>query len=291
MLCFTNIVSYQSQQLLLFSDAGHHEGEEVECDTNSYLPICEANKKPYIGQQFKTINDAWEFYKKYGAASGFGTRKSTAKKGKYGQILYRYFICTREGAKPESQKEVPESSRRKTKKRRTPSTRNGCKATIKVNIQDDGKYVVTRFEESHNHELVSEECRPFMKQNRKIDQSHQMIMLKCAKANIGPVRAFRVFKELVGSYDDVGCTSKDFKNLNYDMNSHADGVDAQLLLDRFLSKRDCDDGFKCEYLTDEFDKVKSLFWCDSIGVRNYSVFGEAVSFDATYSTNRLNSWM
>ncbi|XP_057770816.1 protein FAR1-RELATED SEQUENCE 5-like [Salvia miltiorrhiza] len=259
---------------------------EIECDAKSYLPVCDSRKKPYMGQQFTSVNDAYQFYKKYGSASGFGTRLGSAKKGKHGQILYRYFICTREGYKPESQKDVTESSTRKTKRRRKPSTRNSCKATIKVNLRDeDGKYVVTRFDESHNHELVSEECRPFMKQNRKIDQSHQMIMLRCAKANIGSMRAFRIFKELVGGYDDVGCTSKDFKNLSYDINSHADGFDAQLLLDRFISKRDCDDGFKCEYLTDEFDKVKSLFWCDSIGVQNYSVFGDAVSFDATYSTN------
>ncbi|XP_057811496.1 protein FAR1-RELATED SEQUENCE 5-like [Salvia miltiorrhiza] len=121
-----------------------------------------------------------------------------------------------------------------------------------------------------------------------MDESHQLIMLKCAKANIGLVRAFRIFKELVGSFEEVGCTSKDFKNLSYTMNSYADGVDAQLLLDRFLSKRETNECFKCEYLVDETHKVKSLFWSDVVAVQNYSLFGDVVFFDATYTTNRYD---
>ncbi|XP_057811459.1 protein FAR1-RELATED SEQUENCE 5-like [Salvia miltiorrhiza] len=219
---------------------------------HSYLPICEDSKKPYVGKVFKTLDEA------------------------------------REGVKPDSKKDISESSVQKKIRRRKPSTRNGCKARITATLNDDGNYVFTSFSELHNHSLVTEDVRHLMKFNRKMDESHQMIMLKCAKSNIGPVRAFRIFKELVGSFEEVGCTSKDFKNLSYSMNSYADGVDAQLLLDRFLSKRKTDECFKCEYLVDETHKVKSLFWSDAVAVQNYSLFGDAVSFDATYTTNRYD---
>ncbi|XP_057811252.1 protein FAR1-RELATED SEQUENCE 5-like [Salvia miltiorrhiza] len=244
--------------------------------------------KPYVGKVLKTLDEAYEFYSMYGHAVGFDTRRGGIKRGKHRQVLYQYFICRREGVKPDSKKDISESSVQKKIRRRKPSTRNGCKARITATLNDDGNYVFTSFSELHNHSLVTEDVRHLMKFNRKMDESHQMIMLKCAKSNIGPVRAFRIFKELVGSFEEVGCTSKDFKNLSYNMNSYADGVDAQLLLDRFLSKRETDEGFKCEYLVDETHKVKSLFWSDVVAVQNYSLFGDAVSFDATYTTNRYD---
>ncbi|XP_057794288.1 protein FAR1-RELATED SEQUENCE 5-like [Salvia miltiorrhiza] len=255
---------------------------------HSYLPICEDSKKPYVGKVFKTLDEAYEFYSMYGHAAGFDTRRGGMKRGKHRQVLYQYFICRREGVKPDSKKDISESSVQKKIRRRKPSTRNGCKARITTTLNDDGYYVFTSFSELHNHSLVTEDVRHLMKFNRKMDESHQMIMLKCAKSNIGPVRAFRIFKELVGSFEEVGCTSKDFKNLSYTMNSYVDGVDAQLLLDRFLSKRETDECFKCEYLVDETHKVKSLFWSDAVAVQNYSLFGDAVSFDATYTTNRYD---
>ncbi|XP_057770749.1 protein FAR1-RELATED SEQUENCE 5-like [Salvia miltiorrhiza] len=244
--------------------------------------------KPYVGQVFKSLKDAFEFYKNYGSSSGFDVRKGALKRGKYGQILYQYFFCIREGINPAKHDQSSETQPKKKKRRRKPSTRNGCKARVTVRITNEGEYIVSNIAEAHNHELVTPECRHLMKCNRNLDPSHHMIMLKCAKANIGPMRAFRIFKELVCSYEDVGCTSDDFRNLSYEMNCYPDGSDAQLLLDRFITKRDLDDRFKCEYLLDECQKVKSIFWSDATGVENFRTFGDAVSFDATYSTNRYN---
>ncbi|XP_057770849.1 protein FAR1-RELATED SEQUENCE 5-like [Salvia miltiorrhiza] len=252
------------------------------------MPICDDAVKPYVGQVFKCEADAFKFYRTYGYESGFDVRKGGAKKGKYDQVIYRYFYCQREGINPTKRVETSKTQRKIVKRRRKPSTRNDCKARMTVRNQNGTEYVVTSLLEAHNHKLIAPECRHFMKYNRNVNAAHHMVMVKCAKVNIGPMRAFRVFKELVGSYEDVGCTSNDFKNLSYEMSCYPDGSDAQLLLDRFKTQRDLDDGFKCEYLLDDCQKVKSIFWCDSIGLKNYRIFGDAVSFDATYSTNRYS---
>ncbi|XP_057793001.1 protein FAR1-RELATED SEQUENCE 5-like [Salvia miltiorrhiza] len=252
------------------------------------MPICDDNEKPYVGKTFKSIEEPWKFYKDYGYASGFDVRKGSSKKGKSGQIIYRHFVCIREGIHHGVNDESSGMQSKTKKRRRKPSSRNGCKARMIVTVHNESEYIVSSFTKAHNHKLISLECRHLMKYNRNVDASHQMIMLKCAKANIGPMRAFRVFKELVGSYEDIGCTSNYFKNLSYQMNSYPDGSDAQLLLDRLITKRDLEDGFRCEYLLDDCQKVKSIFWSDGIGLQNFSIFGEGVSFDATYTMNKYN---
>ncbi|XP_057803495.1 protein FAR1-RELATED SEQUENCE 5-like [Salvia miltiorrhiza] len=253
-----------------------------------YIPVCDESLKPFVGQVFKSEEDAFQFYKKYGKSSGFDVRRGSSKKGLYGQIIYRHLVCAREGINPGRHDENSEGQPKKKKRRRKPSTRNGYKARIIVILQNENQYCINSFSEAHNHKLISPECRHLMRCNRNLDAGHHMVMLKCAKANIGPFRAFRVFKELVGSYEDIGCTSNDFRNLSYQMSTYPDGSDEQLLLDMLISQRDLGEGFKCEYLLDEFHKVKSIFWSDAIAVQNYRVFGDSVSFDATYSTNKYN---
>ncbi|KAK1388656.1 hypothetical protein POM88_016834 [Heracleum sosnowskyi] len=49
-----------------------------------------------------------------------------------------------------------------------------------------------------------------------------------------------------------------------------------------------DGAFKYEYETDSSNRLTRLFWVDGIGRQNYEVFGDVVSFDATYRTNRYN---
>jgi hypothetical protein len=39
---------------------------------------------------------------------------------------------------------------------------------------------------------------------------------------------------------------------------------------------------------DEDNVVRSVFWTDEIGIANYKMFGQFVSFDTTYSTNQYN---
>ncbi|KAK1379352.1 hypothetical protein POM88_026096 [Heracleum sosnowskyi] len=49
-----------------------------------------------------------------------------------------------------------------------------------------------------------------------------------------------------------------------------------------------DGAFKYEYEIDSSNRLTRLFWADGIGRQNYEVFGDVVSFDATYRTNRYN---
>lgn len=47
--------------------------------------------------KFKSINDAWEFYKAFGIQAGFPVMKSTFKKNVAGEIRSCTFTCARAG--------------------------------------------------------------------------------------------------------------------------------------------------------------------------------------------------
>ncbi|KAH6794498.1 hypothetical protein C2S52_004975 [Perilla frutescens var. hirtella] len=148
-------------------------------------------------------------------------------------------------------------------------SREGEKNAV-VKVYCEKGYIVKLFEECHSHPLVSDDFKRFMKVNRNLDDVHKNFVLNCARANIGAMRCYRLFKEGVGSYSDVGFTGVDFKNYARDLRSCIHGVDAQM------------------YCVGKEDRLTRIFWVDALSRRNYAAFGDVVSFDSTYSLNRYN---
>ncbi|GER49602.1 FAR1-related protein, partial [Striga asiatica] len=48
--------------------------------TQYYTPLCDHDLKPFVGQEFKTLDDGLQFYKKYAVECGFDIRRSTLSK-------------------------------------------------------------------------------------------------------------------------------------------------------------------------------------------------------------------
>ncbi|RAL42413.1 hypothetical protein DM860_017593 [Cuscuta australis] len=64
-------------------------------------------------------------------------------------------------------------------------------------------YILSLFEEQHNHPLISLPYRPFLKINRNIDLGHKKFILNYAKANIGTLKSYRMFIESVESESGI----------------------------------------------------------------------------------------
>lgn len=111
--------------------------------------------------------------------------------------------------------------------------------------------------------------------------------MDCSRANIGPTRAHTLAKEFVGSYEDVGATVCDFKNFARNVKVRIRDHDANMLLAKFkLKKETSNNTFYYEYKVDREGHLTGLFWTDAIGQANFEVFGDIVSFDLTFRTNR-----
>ncbi|XP_019154334.1 PREDICTED: putative protein FAR1-RELATED SEQUENCE 10 [Ipomoea nil] len=240
-------------------DAGRRECVmDVSPGSNeTWLTECDPNIKPTQGQLFKNLDDGIEFYMKYASIAGFDVRRSSDKKNRYGAILRKKMVCSREGFK-ETKTTGPAVSDAPTKaRRRRPSTRVGCMARIVFKQDKAGRYVVTTFEEAHTHCLCEESYKPFLKVNRKLDVGHQQFITNCSKVNVGASKSFDIYAEMVGGVENVGCTQQDFKNYRREVLAYMQGRDAQMVISKYLD------------IKSDYSDMYSLVFVPFTGVDNH----------------------
>ncbi|XP_074305141.1 protein FAR1-RELATED SEQUENCE 5-like [Silene latifolia] len=223
-----------------------------------------AEFKPHIGQLFGTLEEAISFYDVYVEACGFRDRKRKAT------VL-------------DSGKE--QATPKPFDIRNTKLTRIGCTAMIEFRYSGDG-YVVFQFREWHNHRLCSLRNQQFQKKHRHLHLYHKKTIIDHSRVNQGPTRAFRNVKEYVDGYENVGAQLVDFKNFGRDIKCFIGDRDAQLFVNYFEDKRDTTEGFYFAYEVDSGKCLVRAFWCDAESRRNYALFGDYITYDPTYSTNK-----
>ncbi|KAK1375631.1 hypothetical protein POM88_031824 [Heracleum sosnowskyi] len=106
--------------------------------------------------------------------------------------------------------------------------------------------------------------------------------------NIGTSKSFFFMKELVGGYANVGATMRAFRNFRRDLKEYVGEPDAQMIIEKFNAKKESCESFYFAYELDKEEHLTKLFWADSVARRNYELYGDAVSFDATFDTNKYN---
>lgn len=258
--------------------------------THYWVPNCDDSYKPHVGQCFSSFETAFHFYEEYGRRCGFDVRRSTRKKSNKGDVLLRYYICHREGfgdVKSKISDDIDDDENSK-KGRKMMFSRCGCNANLRLRLlgKDGNGVCVYKFVEKHNHKLVDPEGRHFLKSGREMSLGQKSFAFDASKVKIGASQAHELMKELVGGYENVGATVRDFRNWSRDLKQGIGQKDAQIILDKFKMKKEKHDSFYYAHDVDSSGHLTKLFWADPIGRRNYEVFGDVVSFDATFGTNK-----
>ncbi|KAK1377962.1 hypothetical protein POM88_024706 [Heracleum sosnowskyi] len=175
------------------------------------------------------------------------------------------------------------------RKKRTMSSKCECNAKMVVKYAGREGYSVSKFFEEHNHELASESEKQFLRSNRSMTDLHMKFVFDANLTNIGPTRAFTIFKAMCGSYGDVGATAVDFKNWARDIKAFIGKHDADMIIQKFKDKNETtDNSFAYEYQTDSSGHLTRIFWADAHGRESYDLFGDVLSVDATYHTNKYS---
>ncbi|XP_074323430.1 protein FAR1-RELATED SEQUENCE 2-like [Apium graveolens] len=131
-------------------------------------------------------------------------------------------------------------------------------------------------------------CKAKMILNREMTTSLRNICYNSAKVNIGVSKSFSFAKEMYGGYANVGALLQDFRNFNTDLKLFIGDKDTQMMIDKFKRIQDKFKSFYYAYDVDSYGRLTKLFWADSIGRRNFELYGDAILFDATFDTNRYN---
>ncbi|KAK9755611.1 hypothetical protein RND81_01G037800 [Saponaria officinalis] len=95
-------------------------------------------------------------------------------------------------------------------------------------------------------------------------------------------------KEHVNGFENIGASLNNFKNFHRDVKCYINERDGQLFIDRFRNLADTREDFYFDYEVDVDNSLVRAVWADGIARRNYAVFGDAVSFDPTYATNKYS---
>ncbi|GKE20084.1 FAR1 DNA binding domain, zinc finger, SWIM-type, MULE transposase domain containing protein, partial [Tanacetum coccineum] len=242
----------------------------------------------------------------YGKKAGFDVRRGGEYKAVgFGDATTKYFHCSREGFLPNptekssvknldvdisEHSEVSDGFERfrdpkKKQTRRKPTFRCGCLASLTIK-RIGNVFEVTSLIEGHNHPLVAEKDMIFMKNSRNIGYTKQHFLYQVSNANFGPAIGFRLMKQIHGGFDMVGVTVNDCKNQKKKISVFIGDRDAQMAVEKLLSRKLHSPGFYANYYKGDDDRLVGLFWADEEAIRNYATFGDIVSFDATFRSNK-----
>ncbi|XP_018810009.2 protein FAR1-RELATED SEQUENCE 5-like isoform X1 [Juglans regia] len=232
--------------------------------------------EPRPGMSFKTEHELLDFYKKYGKQIGFGVMTQRSKREDDGSVRYLTLGCARGGKARNRTSNVSKPR---------PTTKTDCKAKINA-IVLDGVLRITTVDNAHNHGLSPRKAR-FFRCNRAIDASVKRQLDINDKAGISMAKSFNSLVVEVGGYDNLPFVEKDARNY-IDKARHLrlgkGGADA--LRGYFERMQYKNDGFYSLMDLDDEGRLKNVFWADARSRSAYGYFGDVVTFDTTYLTNR-----
>ncbi|XP_057972055.1 protein FAR1-RELATED SEQUENCE 5 [Malania oleifera] len=248
-----------------------------------YIPEGDLDLEPYEGMEFESEEAAKAFYNSYARRIGFSTRVSSSRRSRRdGAIIQRSFVCAKEGFRNLNEKRTKD---REIKRPRT-ITRVGCKASLSVKIQDSGKWVVSGFVKEHNHELVPPDQVHCLRSHRQISGPAKTLIDTLQAAGMGPRRIMSALIKEYGGISKVGFTEVDCRNYMRNNRQRSLEGDIQLLLDYLRQMHAENPAFFFAVQGNESQCTGNVFWADPKARMNYTYFGDTVTFDTTYRSNR-----
>ncbi|XP_076913124.1 protein FAR1-RELATED SEQUENCE 5-like [Bidens hawaiensis] len=260
------------------------EGQGVDI-----IPEVASSYRPVKGMMFSSIDQAFDFYCGYAKKAGFGARKG----GSYvhgGVLKTKYFTCCKEGQKPakmyDSKGDYNESSKPYYKRRKMPTIRCCCRAHIQLKSVDGGFFEVDDFVEGHNHRMVADSDMQFVRSARKLTHVQEEAIYELSNMNFGPVKAFNLMRTQYGGFEKAGATKDDCKNFKQVLNCYIREYDAEIIVQRLCAKKRFSSDYSFEYDVNDDRELIRMFWADETSKGNYLAFGDIISFDATFKTNK-----
>lgn len=255
----------------------------ITVGVGSHIAGGDTNLEPCQGMEFESEEAAKAFYNSYARRVGFSTRVSMSRRSRRdGSIIQRSFVCAKEGFRVEKERHLVDGRI----KRPRAETRVGCKAMLVVKIQDSGRWVVSSFVKQHNHELVPPDKVHCLRSHRHVSGPAKSLIDTLQGAGIGPSGIMSALIKEYGAISSIGFTERDCRNYMRSNRQRTLGGDTQILLDYLKSKQAENPSFFYAVQGDEDHCMSNIFWVDPKARANYNYFGDTVTFDTTYRTNR-----
>nr|BAB33151.1 hypothetical protein [Carthamus tinctorius] len=244
------------------------------------------NQYDRSGDVFPTVEAAEKMYRKYASAAGFDVRLSNKKTNKFGITIARFFVCNKEGHPTPKLYDSLNKKSGERRRRNSNLKRAGCMACMKVHyVKSIGRYEVYKFNEKHSHMLFSGDEMSLSRSNRELTFGDQCNVFNACVTKVGVSKSHRLRNISKGNVGLSGGTVRDYQNFKKDMVTFVGNKDAKMLINTMVNRQKISPQFFFEFKCNE-KELLAIFWADEVARMNYREFGDAISFDATYRTQK-----
>ncbi|XP_043717710.1 protein FAR1-RELATED SEQUENCE 5-like [Telopea speciosissima] len=240
--------------------------------------------KPQIGMHFNSESEAYEFYNSYGGRLGFSVRRKYGNKSKKDKttITSRRFACNKQSIRKKDNCDIHTNCPRE-------EMRTDCPARMGITLMENGKYQCHDFVEGHNHELHIPSTTHMMRSQWNISEIHGHGIDLADDSEIRPKAAFEYMGRQAGGRQNLGFTPKDHHNYLRSKRQRDLGYgEAASLLQYFTEQSRLDPSFSYAVQLDMDELITNIFWTDARMIIDYALFGDVVTFDTTFCTNKEN---
>ncbi|XP_057745366.1 protein FAR1-RELATED SEQUENCE 5-like [Arachis stenosperma] len=234
---------------------------------------------PKLGMTFNTLEDVAKFYKDYSKVADFSTRvRSTNKKGN--QTKNQLITCSRE-RKWKSKISPTEKT--------NPSASLNCPARIYIHVlKDVGVWIISKVMLHHSHPYYPDQAQ-MLKQHRELSMSVHRTIENNEEAGIRPSKTFQSFVAAAGGLHELNFIEKDVRNyIIGEVRNVSEQEDAKEFGKYLLRTKEKNQNFFFELELEDNQSIRLDFWADARSRAACEYFGDIISFNTTYNTNRYN---
>ncbi|XP_031262520.1 protein FAR1-RELATED SEQUENCE 5-like isoform X2 [Pistacia vera] len=249
--------------------------EEIE-DTRS----AKEEWEPKPGMVFDSFDKFFQYYKSYGNKMGFEAIIRSSRKGDDGELIYANLTCSCGG-------KWNGNSRNAFKTQSL--TKTYCKARSTASRRPDGKWQIVSIIFDHNHELSSLGKTRYFKSNRTIQPNLKRKLEVNDRIEIRPNKNFNSLVVEASCPENLTFRQKDCINYIKKVGRIRLGVgDAYAIQKYFLKMQNDNSNFFYIMDFDEEGRLKNVMWVDARSRAAFKEFGDVVTFDTTYLTNKYD---
>ncbi|KAI9195509.1 hypothetical protein LWI28_015637 [Acer negundo] len=233
-------------------------------------------EEPKKGMEFNSLEDLLSYYKSYGKKCGFGVMTKRTERGEDQTIRYVTLACARGG-----------KARNRTFNVDNPRPTGKTKYKAKINaLRSDGKLRLTTVHNIHNHSLSPKKSH-FFRCNREVSDAVKRVLDTNDMAGVQMNKSFGSLVIGTGRFENLPFLEKDCRNY-IDKARHlrlgSGGTGA--LREYFVRMQYKNLGFFALMDLDDDGRLKNVFWADPRSRAAYQYFGDVVTFNTTYLTNK-----
>ncbi|XP_073045332.1 protein FAR1-RELATED SEQUENCE 5-like [Primulina eburnea] len=241
--------------------------------------------KLLVGTAMNSVEDAYLLYCQYAHAKGFSVRKGDQRCFSHtNELQSKEYNCSCEGSKDER------SSSQRILVYQKLITRTNCKAKLKITREKGGEWRVSRFVEEHNHEMFPSDQTHLLRSARNISHAKKSTLEAMVNAGISVSNAVSFMENEACGPENLGFIRKDAYDHMSRLRKHTkvENGDATALIQYFIDKANKENYFYWNVQLDDDDRVMNFFFRDYRCSVDYEYFGDVLSIDTTYKTNKYN---